>query len=86
MFRILNFEEKLREAAKKSSSLNGRAIKLEGWGEGLGINGPAIKRRTFFAASLEFIKNYNKRHCASNKIWKICEKGAEGRMERRTVE
>ena len=46
-----------REASKKSSSLNGRAIKrgpkistaikLEG-GEGLGLNGPAIKRRTFF--------------------------------------
>ena len=28
------------------------AIKLEGGG-GLGLNGPAIKRRTFFAASLK---------------------------------
>ena len=63
-----------REAAKKSSSLNGRAseekkkiflepffqrsqistaIKLEGR-RGVRPNGPAIKRRTFFAASLRF--------------------------------
>ena len=46
----------LREAKKKekSCSLNGRAIKRGGeWG--LGLNGPAIKRRTFFAASLNII-------------------------------
>ena len=45
-------------SSKKSSSLNGwaikrgpkisTAIKLEGGWEGLGLYGPAIKRRTFF--------------------------------------
>ena len=41
----------LKEAAKKSSSLNGRAIK-----RGRGGKGPAIKKRTFFAAPLR--KNF----------------------------
>ena len=65
------FLDKVREAAKKKTSLNGlsilrekkcrtffsnvpmfqRPLSLRGGG-GLGLNGPVIKRITFFAASL----------------------------------
>ena len=67
-FHIHKLQIFLREAAKKSSSLNGRAImekklfkkpffqrskifqKLGGGVGWLGLNGPAIKRRTFFCS------------------------------------
>ena len=49
MINSQSFNVSLREAAKKISSLNGRAIKRGGGGKGR-----AIKRRTFFAASLTF--------------------------------
>ena len=58
-------EEDVRETAKKSSSLNGRAIKEKNnffepffmnplssrGGGGLGLNGPAIERRTLILAA-----------------------------------
>ena len=43
------------------------AIKLEGGG-GLGLNGPAIKRRTFFAASLSISIDFEWWNSKSSKM------------------